>query len=74
MFATTAWTIKAASNVIQGGVIVNSVNVPGADENTITFSASADTVGDFVELNCDGTNWYVSGLGTSASAITLTVV
>ena len=74
LFATTAWTIKAASNVIQGGVIVNSVNVPGADENTITFSASADTVGDFVELNCDGTNWYVSGLGTSASAITLTVV
>ena len=74
LFATTAWTIKAASNVIQGGVIVNSVNVPGADENTITFSASADTVGDFVDLNCDGTNWYVSGLGTSAGAITLTVV
>ena len=74
LFATTAWTIKAASSVIQGGVIVNSVNVPGADENTITFSASADTVGDFVELNCDGTNWYVSGLGTSAGAITLTVV
>ena len=74
LFATTAWTIKAASNVIQGGVIVNSVNVPGADENTITFSASADTVGDFVELNCDGTNWYVSGLGTSTGAITLTVV
>lgn len=73
-FATTAWTIKAATSKIQGGVIVNSVNVPGADENTITFSASAETVGDFVELNCDGTNWYVSGLGTSAGAITLTVV
>ena len=74
LFATTAWTIKAASNVIQGGVNVNSVNVPGADENTITFSASADTVGDFVDLTSDGTNWYVSGLGTSAGAITLTVV
>ena len=74
LFATTAWTIKAATNVIQGGVIVNSTNVPGADENTITFSASADTIGDFVELNCDGTNWYVFGLGTAAGAITLTVV
>jgi len=74
LFATTAWTIKAASNVIQGGVIVNSVNVPGANENTITFSASADTIGDFVQLNCDGVNWYVSGLGTTAAAITLTVV
>ena len=74
LFATTAWTIKAATNKIQGGVIVNSVNVPGADENTITFSASADTIGDFVELNCDGTNWYVFGLGTTAGAITLTAV
>lgn len=74
LFATTAWTIKAASNVIQGGVIVNSVNVPGADENTITFAHAADTVGDFVELRCDGTNWYVFGLGTASGAITLTVV
>jgi hypothetical protein len=74
LFATTAWTIKAATNKIQGGVIVNSVNVPGADENTITFSASNDTIGDFVELNCDGTNWYVFGLGTAAGAITLTAV
>jgi len=74
LFATTAWTIKAATNKIQGGVIVNSVNVPGADENTITFSASADTIGDFVELVGDGSNWYVFGLGTAAGAITLTVV
>jgi hypothetical protein len=74
LFATTAWTIKAATNKIQGGVIVNSVNVPGADENTITFAHAADTIGDFVELNCDGTNWYVFGLGTAAGAITLTVV
>ena len=74
LFATTAWTIKAATNKIQGGVIVNSVNVPGADENTITFAHAADTIGDFVELNCDGTNWYVFGLGTSAGAITLTAV
>jgi len=74
LFATTAWTIKAATNKIQGGVIVNSTLVPAGDENTITFSASADTIGDFVELNCDGTNWYVFGMGTSAGAITLTVV
>jgi hypothetical protein len=74
LFATTAWTILAASSVIQGGVIVNSVNVLGANENTITFSASADTIGDFVQLNSDGVNWYVSGVGASAGAITLTAV
>jgi len=48
--------------------------VPGADENTITFSATAETIGDFVELKCDGSNWYVFGFGTAAGAITLTVV
>jgi hypothetical protein len=74
LFATTAWTIKAATNVIQGGAIVNSVNVPAADENTITFATAADTIGDFVQLNCDGVNWYVSGVGHTAAAITFTTV
>ena len=74
LFATTAWTIKAATNVIQGGAIVNSVNVPAADENTITFATAADTIGDFVELTCDGVNWYASGVGTTAAAITFTAV
>ena len=74
LFATTAWTIKAASNVIQGGAIVNSVNVASANRNTITFAHAADTIGDFVQLHCDGVNWYVSGVGTSAGAITFTTV
>lgn len=74
LFATTAWTILAASSVIQGGVIVNSVNVLGANENTITFAHAADTIGDFVQLYCDGVNWYVSGVGATAGAITLTAV
>lgn len=74
LFATTAWTILAASNVIQGGAIVNSVNVPGANENTITFAHAADTIGDFILLYCDGVNWYASGVGTTAGAITFTAV
>ena len=74
LFATTAWTVKAASAVINGGAIVNSVFVASANRNTITFAHAADTIGDFVELNCDGTNWYVFGLGTAAGAITLTAV
>ena len=73
LFATTAWTILAASNVIQGGAIVNSVNVASANRNTITFAHAADTIGDFVQLHCDGVNWYVSGVGTTAASITFTV-
>lgn len=71
-FATTSWTVVAATSVIQGSVIVNSTDVPGANENTISFVHSAETLGDWVEVISDGTNWYVSGLGHSAGSITLT--
>lgn len=71
-FATTAWTIKAATNKIQGGANVNSTWVPGADENTITFAHAAETVGDFIEIECDGTNWYANGVAAAAGGITFT--
>ena len=73
-FATTDWTVKAASNVIEGSVLVNGAHVAGVNENTISFVASAEAVGDFAELVCDGTNWYVNGSGVAAGSITLTAV
>jgi len=71
-FATTNFTIVSATNVIQGGAIVNSVFVPAVNENTISFVASAETVGDYITITCDGTNFYVEGVGASAGAITFT--
>lgn len=71
-FATTDFTIVSTTNVIQGGAIVNSVFVPAANENTISFVATAETVGDYVEIESDGTNWYVKGLGAGAGSITFT--
>lgn len=71
-FATTAWTIKAATNKIQGGAVVNSTWVPGADENTITFAHAAETIGDYIDLDCDGTNWYANGVAAAAGGITFT--
>ena len=73
-FATTDWTVKALSNAIEGSVLVNGAHVAGVDENTVSFVASAESIGDFAELVCDGTNWYVNGSGVSAGAITLTAV
>lgn len=73
-FATTPWVLTAPTSVIQGGAIVNSTFVPAANENTITFVATAETLGDFVHLECDGTNIYVNGVATAAGAITFTVV
>lgn len=74
LFATTDWTVKALSNAIEGSVLVNGAHVAGVDENTISFVASAEAIGDFAELVCDGTNWYVNGSGVAAGSITLTAV
>jgi hypothetical protein len=73
-FATTNWTVKAATNVIEGSVLVAGAHVAGVNENTISFVASAEAIGDFAELVCDGTNWYVNGSGVTAGSITLTAV
>lgn len=71
-FDTSAWTITAASKVIQGTVLVNGASVLGANEDIITFAHAAENVGDWVEIVSDGTNWYVSGVGSAAASITLT--
>lgn len=73
-FATTNFTIVSTTNVIQGSADVNSTLVPGANENTISFVASAETVGDFIEIYSDGTNFYAYGIGAAAGAITFTAV
>jgi hypothetical protein len=73
-FATTNFTIVAPTNKIQGGAIVNSVFVPASDENTISFVASAESIGDYVEIVSDGTNFYVNGVGALAGSITFTAV
>jgi len=71
-FATTDWTVVADADVIEGGAIVNSVFVPAANENTISFVASAETIGDYVELVSDGTSWFVNGVGAGVGSITFT--
>lgn len=71
-FATTDFTIVSATNVIQGGAIVNSVFVPAVNENTVSFVATAETLGDYIEIESDGTNWYVNGTGAAAGSITFT--
>lgn len=73
-FATTNFTVVAPTAKIQGGSIVNSVFVPAADENTISFVASAESVGDYVEIVSDGTNFYANGVGALAGSITFTAV
>lgn len=71
-FATTNWTLVATTNIIQGGAIVNSVYVPGVNENTVSFVATAETVGDYVDIDCDGVTYFINGVGALAGSITYT--
>jgi hypothetical protein len=71
-FATSAWTVTAPVKKIQGVVIVNSTKVFGENEDIITFAHAAEKVGDWVEVICDGTNWYVNGVAEATGGITLT--
>jgi len=73
-FATTPWTVVSTTQVIQGGADVNSTFVPAANENTITFVATAETLGDWIEVESDGVNIYAKGCATASGAITFTAV
>ncbi len=54
---------------IHGVVTVNGVSVGCVGLDTITFTASAALVGDWIELTSDGVFWYLSGAGDAASSI-----
>ena len=69
-FGTTAWSIVSPSAIGQGGAIVNSTFVAASDETTITLAHAADTIGDYLEISCDGTSYFINGVGASAGAIT----
>lgn len=74
-FATTNWIVASAEgDNITGNIIVNGAAVPAAAEDQINFVATAETVGDFVEIIADSGNsqWIVWGIGNSAGAITAT--
>lgn len=71
-FDTTDWTLVSSTNVIQGNVLVAGAHVAGSDENTISFVASAESIGDYVRIKCDGTNFYASGSGVTTGSITFT--
>ena len=71
-FATTNWTIVAPANVIEGYAVVNYATVVAANENTISFVATAETIGDSVTVYCDGTSWNVFGHGSATGSITFT--
>ena len=58
---TSAWTIKAATKVISGSAEVAGAIVAAALEDVITFTHTVALIGDWVNIESDGSAWYVKG-------------
>jgi hypothetical protein len=73
-FATTNFTVITPGlvDIIQGGAKVLNSDVPAENEDTISFVATAEKVGDYVSLWSDGTSWFVDGRGAATGSITFT--
>lgn len=77
-FTTTNWVIDSAEGDNISGFIADMgstvAGVVAAAEDQINFVASAETVGDWIELVADNTNsqWIVSGMCGTNGGITAT--
>ena len=71
----TAYTIgtHGGENLLFGVATVNGAVVGCQAQDLITFTADAAVIGDYVDLYCDGVNWYVSGTAFAATGIAFTV-
>ena len=69
-----ATVVTAGSiNAIEGTLLVAGAVVDCAAEDTITFVADGENIGDFFEIRTDGTNWMLGASGgLTASKMTCT--
>ena len=72
-FSTDFVVQSPASNrdTINGGVIVNGAIVEADAVDRVTFEDDAESIGDFIEIHSDGTNYILLGKGNAASSITV---
>jgi hypothetical protein len=70
LFATTDWVLTATGAIMFGTVMELSTVQAVATATTINLELGADTIGDWLEVISDGTNWYVSGACAQAASVT----
>lgn len=71
-FATTDWVVTPSdAGKLEGSLVVAGAAVDVAAGNSFTFELGAENVGDFVEVTCDGSTWFVNGVGLTASSISI---
>jgi len=68
LFATTDWVITATGAIMYGSVMEASTVQAVTAATTINLELAADAIGDWVMVESDGTNWYVTGASAGALA------
>ena len=69
-FATSNWRIVSpVATKFEGSVIVAGAVVAVTSQTFVRFKVPAESIGDFVEVQCDGSNWHVFGNGAIAASI-----
>jgi hypothetical protein len=72
-FATTNFIIASAEGTnMEGSVIVAGAVVTVAAASQMNFVATAENIGDFIEVWSDGTSWFVFGNALTAASLTAT--
>jgi hypothetical protein len=73
VFATDNWVIDSAEgDNIDGSIEVAGAVIVAGAEDQINFVASAEALGDYVELESDGVQWFVHGMAALTGGITVT--
>ena len=70
LFATTDWVVTATGAIMFGTVMELSTVQAVAAATTINLELAADTIGDWIAVESDGTNWYVTGACAQAASVT----
>ena len=72
-YVVTEKTSADTNVVITNGIneLTDSVGPNNTGHTTITFADGVAIAGDWVELLCDGTNWYATGQTKAEGGITL---
>ena len=67
---TTDWTIVAASAVIEGSALNAGLVALFANETTLSLELGVHTLGDWIEVTSDGTQWHAWGVASVAASWT----
>lgn len=61
---------NGGANVLQINHLIAGAASAVANQDTVSFAQTNSGVGDTIEMQSDGTNWYVQTRGVAASSIT----